>query len=75
MAKATGLARATARRALITYGHLGLVAQSRPGAVTLTPGSSPSATRPCPAPPSPTSPPRTSRHSPSASTSRHRSPC
>ncbi|MFJ4472843.1 IclR family transcriptional regulator C-terminal domain-containing protein [Streptomyces sp. NPDC089424] len=37
VAKATGLARATARRALITYEHLGLVAQSRPGAFTLTP--------------------------------------
>ncbi|MFI9616646.1 IclR family transcriptional regulator C-terminal domain-containing protein [Streptomyces sp. NPDC052023] len=37
VAKATGLARATARRALITYEHLGLVAQSRPGSFTLTP--------------------------------------
>ncbi|MBV7699914.1 IclR family transcriptional regulator C-terminal domain-containing protein [Streptomyces sp. TRM70350] len=37
VAKATGLARATARRALITYEHLGLVAQSRPGTFTLTP--------------------------------------
>ncbi|MBG0854584.1 helix-turn-helix domain-containing protein [Streptomyces spinoverrucosus] len=37
VAKATGLARATARRALITYEHLGLVAQPRPGTFTLTP--------------------------------------
>ncbi|MBX9398791.1 helix-turn-helix domain-containing protein [Streptomyces sp. TRM72054] len=37
VAKATGLARATARRSLITYEHLGLVAQSRPGTFTLTP--------------------------------------
>ncbi|MBZ9640975.1 IclR family transcriptional regulator C-terminal domain-containing protein [Streptomyces sp. PSKA30] len=37
VAKATGLARATARRALITYEHLGMVAQSRAGAFRLTP--------------------------------------
>ncbi|MEV7994999.1 IclR family transcriptional regulator C-terminal domain-containing protein, partial [Streptomyces sp. NPDC086077] len=37
VAKATGLVRATARRALITYEHLGLVAQPRPGTFTLTP--------------------------------------
>jgi IclR family pca regulon transcriptional regulator len=37
VARATGLARATARRALITYEHLGLVRQSREGAFTLTP--------------------------------------
>lgn len=37
MARATGLARATARRALITYEHLGLVRQSREGAFPLTP--------------------------------------
>ncbi len=38
VAKATGLARATARRALITYGHLGLVSQSRDTRTfTLTP--------------------------------------
>ncbi|KOV56022.1 IclR family transcriptional regulator [Streptomyces sp. AS58] len=37
VAKATGLARATARRALITYEHLGLVTQSRAGGFRLTP--------------------------------------
>ncbi|MFJ5896879.1 IclR family transcriptional regulator C-terminal domain-containing protein [Streptomyces sp. NPDC093064] len=38
VAKATGLARATARRALITYEHLGLVSQSRDTRTfTLTP--------------------------------------
>ncbi|MFB6960445.1 IclR family transcriptional regulator C-terminal domain-containing protein [Streptomyces sp. NPDC056309] len=38
VAKATGLARATARRALITYEHLGLVSQSRETRTfTLTP--------------------------------------
>ncbi|MFI2412882.1 IclR family transcriptional regulator C-terminal domain-containing protein [Streptomyces sp. NPDC018947] len=37
VAKATGLARATARRALITYEHAGLVTQAPDGAFTLTP--------------------------------------
>ncbi|MFF3938957.1 IclR family transcriptional regulator domain-containing protein [Streptomyces phaeofaciens] len=37
VAKATGLARATARRALITYEHLGLLTQSSDRAFTLTP--------------------------------------
>ncbi|MGX1270599.1 IclR family transcriptional regulator domain-containing protein [Streptomyces phaeoluteigriseus] len=37
VAKATGLARATARRALITYDHLGLVAQTPHRTFTLTP--------------------------------------
>ncbi|MDQ1018656.1 IclR family transcriptional regulator domain-containing protein [Streptomyces afghaniensis] len=37
VAQATGLARATARRALITYEHLGLVATPNPRAFTLTP--------------------------------------
>ncbi|GGT37917.1 IclR family transcriptional regulator domain-containing protein [Streptomyces chromofuscus] len=37
VARATGLARATARRALITYEHLGLITQPRPGTFTLTP--------------------------------------
>ncbi|GKQ36807.1 IclR family transcriptional regulator C-terminal domain-containing protein [Streptomyces sp. A012304] len=37
VAKATGLARATARRALITYEHLGLVTQSPDRAFALTP--------------------------------------
>ncbi|MER6559331.1 helix-turn-helix domain-containing protein [Streptomyces sp. NPDC001027] len=37
VAKATGLARATARRALITYQHLGLVTAAGPRAFALTP--------------------------------------
>lgn len=37
VAKATGLARATARRALITYEHLGLVAPTSPRTFALTP--------------------------------------
>ncbi|MFI1375073.1 helix-turn-helix domain-containing protein [Streptomyces longwoodensis] len=37
VAKATGLARATARRALITYAHLGLVEQVPEGRFALTP--------------------------------------
>ncbi|MEV5428525.1 IclR family transcriptional regulator C-terminal domain-containing protein [Streptomyces sp. NPDC052701] len=37
VAKATGLARATARRALVTYEHLGLVAPAGDRAFTLTP--------------------------------------
>ncbi|MGN9763436.1 IclR family transcriptional regulator domain-containing protein [Streptomyces sp. SD31] len=37
VARATGLARATARRALITYEHLGLVRQSGNRSFTLTP--------------------------------------
>ncbi|MET8248250.1 IclR family transcriptional regulator C-terminal domain-containing protein [Streptomyces sp. NPDC005202] len=37
VAKATGLARATARRALITYEHLGLVTQEKNHTFTLTP--------------------------------------
>jgi IclR family pca regulon transcriptional regulator len=37
VAKATGLARATARRALITYEHLGLVRQPGPRTFALTP--------------------------------------
>ncbi|MEU9986026.1 IclR family transcriptional regulator C-terminal domain-containing protein [Streptomyces sp. NPDC048045] len=37
VARATGLARATARRALITYEHLGLVAPSADRTFTLTP--------------------------------------
>ncbi|AVV42139.1 helix-turn-helix domain-containing protein [Streptomyces sp. ID05-04B] len=37
VAKATGLARATARRALITYQHLGLVTPSTPRTFALTP--------------------------------------
>ncbi|WP_445045412.1 IclR family transcriptional regulator domain-containing protein, partial [Streptomyces sp. SAS_272] len=37
VAKATGLARATARRALITYQHLGLVTPATPRAFALTP--------------------------------------
>ncbi|MEU0189843.1 IclR family transcriptional regulator C-terminal domain-containing protein [Streptomyces afghaniensis] len=37
VAQATGLARATARRALITYAHLGLVATPDPRTFTLTP--------------------------------------
>ncbi|MFF3331606.1 IclR family transcriptional regulator C-terminal domain-containing protein [Streptomyces sp. NPDC002888] len=37
VAKATGLARATARRALITYEHLGLVTRPTDRAFTLTP--------------------------------------
>ncbi|MFJ9740509.1 helix-turn-helix domain-containing protein [Streptomyces sp. NPDC101166] len=36
-ARATGLARATTRRALITYEHLGLVTRSPTGAFSLTP--------------------------------------
>jgi IclR family pca regulon transcriptional regulator len=39
VAKATGLTRATARRALITYAHLGLVEQVPEGRFTLTPRS------------------------------------
>ena len=37
VAQATGLARATARRALITYGHLDLVTTPNPRTFTLTP--------------------------------------
>lgn len=59
VAKATGLARATARRALITYEHLGLVSQSKDTRTfTLTPGSCPLASRRSPAPPCPGSPSR-----------------
>lgn len=60
VAQATGLARATARRALITYEHLDLVTPTGDRAFTLTPGCSPWASRPSPARPSPTSPTPTS---------------
>lgn len=58
VARATGLTRATARRALITYQHLGLISQ-QPESRTfgLTPGSCPWASRPCPVRPC-----RASRH-------------
>lgn len=56
VAQATGLARATARRALLTHARAGLVAPAAGHTFTLTPGSCPSASRRCPAPPSPRSP-------------------
>lgn len=61
VAKATGLARATARRALITYQHLGLVTPATPAPSPSPHGSSPSASRRSPAPRSPGSRLRTWR--------------
>lgn len=75
VAKATGLARATARRALITYEHR--ASSPRPGTAPSPsrPGCCPWASRPWPAPRCPRSRPRIWRTSPPVSTSRRRWRC
>lgn len=71
VAQATGLARATARRALITLEHLGYVS-THDRVFSLTPVCWASASLPCRGPRSPRSPPRTSPDSRSGCTTRCR---